>query len=415
MKRPQYHFTPERNWMNDPNGLIYFGGKYHMFYQHFPYAPKWGTMHWGHAVSDDMVTWEYLPIALFPTKEYDRDGVFSGGAIEKNGKMYLYYTAVKYLEIDPEDTTVSLNGQFEASQAMIISEDGVSFDNFNGKKQIIPPILDESLGHRIHTRDPKVWKFRDKYYMVLGSKIKEEDKDDFTPRLLFYVSDNAENWQLINTCSLFGELGNMWECPDIFSCPNTVLVMSPEQMREENPRNNAVFGIVDFDNSICDLKINSADFRYIDYGLDYYAPQSFVDKMGQRVQFGWLRMEKPIVDDKGQEWIGAMTMPRVVTTELGEIYTRLHPNLKNEFKRFSSVQSIDEPYAIDLTLKKGESIKLADNYSLLFNGIALIATRGELSYEAPIKGEIAELEIYIDSNIIETYINDGLAVISHVL
>ena len=205
-KRPVFHFTPPSNWMNDPNGLIYFGGKYHMFYQHFPYATKWGTMHWGHAVSDDMVSWEYLPIALFPTKSYDRDGVFSGGAIEKDDKMYLYYTAVKYLEVSDEDTTVALNGQFEASQAMLISDDGYSFDNFEGKKQIIKPIADKKIGDRINTRDPKVWKFRDKYYMILGSKIMEFGKDTYTPRVLFYVSNDAVNWQYINA---FGEYGTL--------------------------------------------------------------------------------------------------------------------------------------------------------------------------------------------------------------
>ena len=146
----------------------------------------------------------------------ENDGVFSGGAIEKDDKMYLYYTAVKYLEVSDEDTTVALNGQFEASQAMLISDDGYSFDNFEGKKQIIKPIADKKIGDRINTRDPKVWKFRDKYYMILGSKIMEFGKDTYTPRVLFYVSNDAVNWQYINAFGAYGALGNMWECPDIF-------------------------------------------------------------------------------------------------------------------------------------------------------------------------------------------------------
>ena len=94
INKPKLHLTGKRNWINDPNGLIYYKGKYHMFYQHFPYAPQWGTMHWGHAISDDMVNWTYEPIALFPTKLYDRNGFFSGSAIEVNGDLYLYYTSV---------------------------------------------------------------------------------------------------------------------------------------------------------------------------------------------------------------------------------------------------------------------------------------------------------------------------------
>ena len=84
------HVKPNNNWMNDPNGFIYYGGKYHLFYQYFPYMPEWGTMHWGHAVSEDLVHWEHLGVALFPSKDYDRNGVFSGTALEKDGKLFLY-------------------------------------------------------------------------------------------------------------------------------------------------------------------------------------------------------------------------------------------------------------------------------------------------------------------------------------
>ncbi len=189
MKRPELHFTPPANWMNDPNGLIYFGGKYHIFYQHFPYEPIWGRMHWGHAVSDDLCHFEYLPIALYPSKDYDADGVFSGSAIEKDGKMYLYYTAIHYRGQNPENINLTLNG-LDSSQAMIISDDGFTFDNLGGKKQVVPMILDKELGDSEHTRDPKVWKHGDKYYMVLGSLIRkegeEEDVEKSSPELLFY-------------------------------------------------------------------------------------------------------------------------------------------------------------------------------------------------------------------------------------
>ena len=84
------HLKAPGDWINDPNGFIYYKGKYHLFYQYFPCAPVWGTMHWGHAVSDDLVHWKHLGIALFPTKSYDRNGVFSGSALEIDGRMNLY-------------------------------------------------------------------------------------------------------------------------------------------------------------------------------------------------------------------------------------------------------------------------------------------------------------------------------------
>ena len=123
------HLRAPGNWMNDPNGFIYYQGKYHLFFQYFPYAPEWGTMHWGHGVSEDLVHWKHLGLALFPTKQYDRNGVFSGSALEKDGKLYLYYSAVRYLKTDDEDIHRALGNHFETSQALVTSEDGFHFDN----------------------------------------------------------------------------------------------------------------------------------------------------------------------------------------------------------------------------------------------------------------------------------------------
>ena len=103
MKKAKIHFKPSGNWMNDPNGFLYYQGKYHLFYQHFPYAPVWGTMHWGHAVSEDLVNWEHQDVALFPTKYEDQNGCFSGSAVEHDGRMYLYYTGVHYNAVDRDN------------------------------------------------------------------------------------------------------------------------------------------------------------------------------------------------------------------------------------------------------------------------------------------------------------------------
>ena len=134
------HIKAPGCWMNDPNGFIYYKGKYHMFYQCFPYGPRWGRMHWGHAVSEDLVHWEHKGIALFPSKRGDRDGCFSGSAVEQDGKLYLYYTGVSYLLEDPEDTNLCLDDQFVSAQMMITSEDGIHFDNIKDKREIIAPI-----------------------------------------------------------------------------------------------------------------------------------------------------------------------------------------------------------------------------------------------------------------------------------
>ena len=183
MWKDTLHLKAPGNWINDPNGFIYYRGEYHLFYQHFPYAPRWGTMHWGHAVSRDLVHWEHLGVALYPTKGYDQNGVFSGSALELDGKLCLYYSAVRYLKQDEEDIHIPPDDSFVTSQAMVISDDGRTFDNMGAKRQIIPVLADESIGDPKDTRDPKVWEQDGLYYMILGSTFRKEQG-----KSLFYRS-----------------------------------------------------------------------------------------------------------------------------------------------------------------------------------------------------------------------------------
>lgn len=413
MKRPALHFTPTANWMNDPNGLIYFGGKYHLFYQHFPYAPKWGTMHWGHAVSDDMINWENKPIALFPSKEYDQNGVFSGSAIEKDGKMYIYYTAVKYRDVNPEDTTVAGKKGIEANQAMIISEDGFSFDNFGAKSVTVPMMTDLSLGSDINTRDPKVWEWNGKYYMVLGSRTNEGSGKE-VPELLFYESEDAVNWTYKNRALDTNNLGVMWECPDVFKVDGEhVAVFSPMRIIEKPQTDLAMVSVVDFDNESCEMSFENSNFRPLDYGYDFYAPQSFTDKEGRRVQLGWMRMKAPCTDDEGIKWIGAFTMPRVILVKEGKVFTELHPDFVSLFEEKNEPCETDMPYVIRKTVSNGDCFTFG-NYVIKKTEDELVAVKDGYEYKAPAMGTV-NVEIYVDANIIETFINGGEAVITHVL
>lgn len=195
MKKNILHLKAPGNWINDPNGFIYYKGQYHLFYQYFPYAPVWGTMHWGHAVSDDLVTWKHLGVALFPTKDYDRNGIFSGSALEKDGKLFLYYSAVRYLK-EQSGNIHQAEGVIETSQSMITSEDGFHFDNWKDKKQIVPVIRDPKIADSADTRDPKVWEENGRYYMILGSTENHQ-----AGRLVLFSSRDGLSWEYLSQCT----------------------------------------------------------------------------------------------------------------------------------------------------------------------------------------------------------------------
>ena len=359
MKQDVLHLKSPVNWINDPNGFIYYKGKYHLFYQNFPYAPMWGTMHWGHAVSKDLVHWEHEKIALFPTKSYDRNGVFSGSAIEKDEKLYFYYSAVRYLEQDEENIHLSKNDQIETSQAMLISEDGEKFDNWNGKKQIIPVIRDEEIADARDTRDPKVWKEDEKYYMVLGSTYHGKQA-----RVLIFESKDGENWNYKSQCRK-ETYGHTMECPDLFKIREQyVFVGSPMGIQNDGLEyaNQSVCTLAKFDVKTGELSLPD-EYQMVDYGGDFYAPQSNLDKDGRRVMIAWMRMPKPVESKDGTQWTGMMCLPRVVGIKNGQVTFAVHPNVKENFEEIDLTKVVlklkeKQPLWITTTLSEGEELEI---------------------------------------------------------
>lgn len=425
MRRDILHLRAPGNWMNDPNGFIYYRGKYHLFYQYFPYAPVWGTMHWGHAVSEDLIHWEHLGVALFPTKAYDKNGVFSGSAVEKDGRLCLYYSAVNYLEMDDENIHVAPGDHYETSQAMIVSEDGYYFDNWKDKKKIIPVILDEEIANRAHTRDPKVWKDGEHYYMILGSTY-EECKG----RVLFYRSEDAVKWEYVSQCR-GGQLGRVLECPDLFEAGGEyVFVGSPMGVTEDGLEyaHQAMCTLVDYDAQDCEMKLKQ-EMRLIDYGMDLYAPQTNVDRDGRRVMIAWMRMPQAVEMDGEKPWRGMMCLPRVVEVEDGHIFFRVHPEVERYFADCSSEMAGENqgsrcmPYRMKVSLEEGQELDIG-GYRIWIEDDRMKADRSEvfdgiegyrLTGSTPKLGGRYELDIFVDHNLIETFVNGGQYVLSHVV
>ena len=402
----EIHLKAPRGWINDPNGFIYYNGEYHLFYQHFPFAPRWGRMHWGHAVSKDLMDWKHLDIALFPTKHDDMDGCFSGSAIEKDGAMHLLYTGVRYDVYDPENTNCCLDGKFTAAQLHISSEDGYCFDNFEGKTTVIPTISDCSIGDSRNTRDPKVWRGGDgNYYMVIGSTANN------TGRLLFYRSGDLLKWEYVNFASAEG-FGWMWECPDYFRVDNRdVLIFSPIGTEYGT---QAVCTQVDFDEQSCSMKIGS-EFQFLDWGLDLYAPQSTTDKDGRRIVVAWLRMPEPT----DRNTIGMFCMPRVCEVKDRHIFFRPHPDIRAKFSKKTALPK--GIYMVKASLSAGDTLNIGgylikEEYGrIVADRSGVINNHNELRnvFETPVLSGGADIEAYVDGNMIEVFVNGGEYVITN--
>ena len=296
--RQHYHFMAQTGWLNDPNGLIYYKDRYHYFYQLNPYYGHWDYMHWGHAVSKDLVHWEYLPVALAPSEEYDdhmRGGCFSGSAIEYDGKLFLMYTGTSYH-----------SSGYEQTQCLAFSNDGISFSKYEENPVILPP--EDVFPDRF--RDPKVWEHEGAYYMVCGAGFKNGRGG-----ALLYRSPDMLHWEFFNVLAESrGEWGFMWECPDFYQLGEKyVLTFSPMGESERK----AVYLVGDFDYETG--KFNWTVSGEIDWGMDYYGPQSFQAPDGRRIVVSWANEWQWMPFWKGdwgptymEGWCGFFNLPREV-------------------------------------------------------------------------------------------------------
>ena len=284
-EQPWIHVTAGIGWMNDPNGFAPYKGEYHLFYQYYPYDTKWGPMHWGHLQTKDFIRWEKLPCAMAPDSEYDRDGCFSGGAVEMDdGRHLLIYTGVSNRR--------NQNGKIESYQTQCIAfGDGVDYEKYEFNPVITAEMIPEK-GSIHDFRDPKIWKENGVYRIVVGNR-----SEDGSGSILMYESKDAINWEYKGVVSSsHNQYGRMWECPDFFELDGVnVLLISPQEMTaiglEFHPGHANACIIGKFDPESCHL--NRQSVQAIDYGLDFYAPQTLQSYDGRRIMIAWMqKLEK---------------------------------------------------------------------------------------------------------------------------
>ncbi|EKQ57923.1 MULTISPECIES: glycoside hydrolase family 32 protein [unclassified Clostridium] len=435
--RLNYHLMGEYGWINDPNGFIQYKDKYHLFYQHNPYEAVWGPMHWGHAVSEDLIKWDYLPIALAPDKDFDRNGCFSGSAIEKDEKLYLMYTG--HITTGPDEKE-----DYKQVQCLAYSEDGIDFIKHESNPVIDTKQVPKNSSSK-DIRDPKTYKVGEFYYTFLGS-----NNNCGEGQVLMFKSKDLINWDFVNvTAKSHGDLGENWECPDLFSLQDKeVLIVSPQYFKDQNGELTNIYSCVYM---VGNLDYKLGEFKYdrfspVDYGFNFYAPQTTMDSKGRRIMVGWMTMwekEYPTYS-KSHNWAGAMTIPREVILKDTKLYFRPVEEIENyrvnevvlkdlKISGDKKLDIIGDSYELEIVYDAKEAdefglkLRVSDqeetvlsyrkkDRQFIFNiDKSGIGPKGERRAEVDLINNKLRLRIFVDKCSIEVFVNDGEKVMTSLI
>uniref|UniRef100_UPI004048E442 glycoside hydrolase family 32 protein n=3 Tax=Algoriphagus sp. TaxID=1872435 RepID=UPI004048E442 len=436
--RPSYHFSPAKGWMNDPNGLVYLDGEYHLFFQHYPDSTVWGPMHWGHAVSKDLITWEELPIALFP----DSLGyIFSGSAVydEKNSSglgsttnpplvaLYTYHN-LKGEKVGAND--------FQMQGLAYSVDKGRSWRKYGGN-----PVLDNP-GIR-DFRDPKVTQVTTAdgsttWVMTLAAR----------DQVQFYQSANLKDWSLLGEFGQgIGAHGGVWECPDLLSMKTPdgsqkwVLLVS---INPGGPQKGSAtqYFIGDFKQGV--FTPDDTMIRWLDYGPDNYAGVTWANlpsEQNRTLFIGWMSNWLYAQVVPTPTWRSALTLPRelLLFDVDGTLLLKSAPAKELEKLRVKSYDlSGKESLLPSTAVEVLAEVTRDDNFSMMLSnelgeeviiskemGLVTVDRRkaGKASFHpdfaaahaAPMSWEAKTLRIFLDGSSLELFVNEGELVITSLL
>ncbi|MEQ8155961.1 MAG: glycoside hydrolase family 32 protein [Clostridiaceae bacterium] len=414
--RPIYHFLPEKNWMNDPNGVVFYKGEYHLFYQYNPNGYSWGTIHWGHAKSKDLVHWEHMPIALYPSEDKGELHCFSGCAVINGDEPTIFYTSIG------EGKRHQSTG---AEQWMAISKD----DMVTWEKYDDNPVLTLDIHGGIEIkewRDPFVWKEDESWFMVVGGSHNKKGC------ALIYRSADLKNWEFLNILAE-EEKDEIWECPNCFKLGDKyVLVYSPNEQVQYR------IGTINKDYKFVTEYVSTLDYS----GWEgFYAPNSLSDSSGRRIMWGWLTDVARGEFNQCGEWSGVQSLPRILEIENNMLYMKPVKELealRTNHKRYENVEiteswlpdakgkaleviaeieTIDQltSFSIDVLASENGEEKTSIIYDSDKNSFSVNRKKSSLSglcHDSELSGKIIldkdenlKLHIFVDHSTIEVFAN----------
>ncbi|MGG1552458.1 glycoside hydrolase family 32 protein [Paenibacillus ferrarius] len=449
--RPKYHFTPEQQWMNDPNGLVYFQGEYHLFYQYYPNGTTWGPMYWGHAISKDLTSWEHMPIALEP----DEHGyIFSGSAVvDWHDTSGFFGGEAGLVAIFTHHKNAGENGAVRERQSLAYSSDaGRTWIKYSGN----PVLADDRFPD---FRDPKVFwhAASERWIMVLASG----------QTVSIYHSPNLKEWTF---ASQFGEgegahIG-VWECPDLFELPvdgdpshtKWVMLVSIGNAPEYPEGSRTQYFIGQFDGSVFQNESAPESVKWLDGGRDNYAGVSWSDipaADGRRIYIGWMSNWKYAQVTPTESWRSAMTLPRTLAlrsredrTLLAQLPVRELDQWKKDTRQWQDLLvepganplselaltsfMLEAEFELQTAAEFGFKVRASDAYETVIGYIAetqeLFVDRtrsGKTDFQADfsgkheVKAEVLNgsltLRIWVDSCSVEVFAGEGEAVITDLL
>ncbi|PWK24387.1 levanase/fructan beta-fructosidase [Arcicella aurantiaca] len=451
--RPTYHFTAPQNWINDPNGMVYYQGEYHLFYQHNPFENKWGHMSWGHAVSKDLVKWEHLPVAI----PEDSVWIFSGSAVVDKNNTSGFQTG-------SEPCMVALytadyhDGKKEAQYLAYSNDRGRTWTKYAGN-----PVIDL---HMTDFRDPHVIWHEPSQQWVMSVVFPKEFK------VIFFTSKNLKNWTRVGEFGNQGELRKIWECPALVEMPvegspnKTKWVLMVSSNGTYDKFEGMQYFVGDFDGTNFKNDNSPETKLYVDYGKDFYAAIPYTDAPNnQKVFLGWMSSWHYIEAIKTSPWKGQMSAPRNIflrqTSEGLRLFQDPVATLKPKkdylvFEKknfeFSKEKQLDgmtlfsqNAYMIEIEFEKKSAsnfgLRIAqlkdkiDNKKILHQTIVGYDTQHSELYidrtnsgvipnndfasvektNVNLKNNILKLKILVDKTSVEVFANDGEKVISDLI